>query len=94
MEGQKRLGFIGIVINDRSVAAEVNATLGRFAHVIRARVGVPDTDSSAAVIGLIVEGNNQDLGALTAKLGNLHDVEVESALSKKGCASNTPSLSE
>lgn len=83
MQEEKRLGFIGIVINDRSVAGEVNTTLGQYAHVIRARVGVPDADSSAAVIGLIVEGSNQDLGSLTAKLGNLHNVEVKSALSKK-----------
>ena len=30
MEEDKRLGFIGIVINDRAVAGEVNTTLGLF----------------------------------------------------------------
>jgi len=88
MDEEKRLGFVGIVINDRAVAAEVNATLGLFAHVIKARVGVPDTASPAAVIGLIVEGDNLTLGSLTAKLGNLHGVEVKSALSKKAHSSN------
>jgi len=83
MQEEKRLGFIGIVINNRAVASDVNATLGLYAHVIRARVGVPDADSPAAVIGLIVEGSNQELGSLTAKLGNLSGVEVKSALSKK-----------
>lgn len=90
MEEDKRLGFIGIVINDRAVAGEVNTTLGPYARVIKARVGVPDTDSPAAVIGLIVEGSNQELGALTAKLGNLRGVEVKSALSKKAHSSNDP----
>ena len=52
MDEEKRLGFIGVVINDRAVAAEVNATLGQYAHVIRARIGVPDADTCAAVIGL------------------------------------------
>jgi len=88
MEEDKRLGFIGIVINDRAVAGEVNTTLGLYARVIKARVGVPDTDSPAAVIGLIVEGSNQELGTLTAKLGNLRGVEVKSALSKKAHSSN------
>lgn len=88
MEEEKRLGFIGIVINDRAVAGEVNTTLGLFAQVIKARVGVPDADSLAAVIGLIVEGGNQDLGSLTAKLGNLRGVEVKSALSKKAHPTN------
>ena len=90
MQEEKRLGFIGIVLNDRAVATDVNTTLGQYARVIRARVGVPDADSPAAVIGLIVEGSNQELGSLTAKLGNLSGVEVKSALSKKGHASDLP----
>ena len=79
----KRLGFIGIVLNDRASAADVNRTLGQYARVIRARVGVPDAETSAAVIGLIVEGDNQTLGSLTAKLGNIAGVEVKSALARK-----------
>jgi putative iron-only hydrogenase system regulator len=83
MEEEKRLGFIGIVLNDRTAAEDVNRTLGQYARVIRARIGVPDAETSAAVIGLIVEGDNQALGTLTAKLGNIAGVEVKSALAKK-----------
>ena len=97
MQEDKRLGFIGVVMADRAVAAEVNRTLGLHGHVIRARVGVPDADTAAAVIGLIVEGSNQELGALTARLGNLLGVEVKSALVRKtrsaapeGLPPNTP----
>ena len=80
---ETRLGFIGIVLHDRAVAGTVNAILGQSGRVIRARVGVPDTDTPAAVIGLIVEGSNQALGTLTAKLGNVPGVEVKSALTRK-----------
>lgn len=90
MDGEKRLGFIGIVLNDRAVAGDVNATLGLYARVIRARIGVPDAETSAAVIGLIVEGTNQELGSLTAKLGNLSGVEVKSALTKKSATEPKP----
>ncbi len=83
MDEDKRVGFIGVVLSDRAAAADVNLMLGRYAQVIRARVGVPDADSPAAVIGLIVEGGNQELGALTAQLGNIRGVEVKSALVKK-----------
>lgn len=61
----------------------MNTTLGQYASVIRARIGVPDPETAAAVIGLIVEGNNAALGALTARLGNLPGVEVKGALVKK-----------
>ncbi len=83
METEKRIGFIGVVLGDRSAAGDVNALLSQYAGVIKARIGVPDADSPAAVIGLIVEGGNQTLGSLTAKLGNLPGVEVKSALTKK-----------
>ena len=83
MQADKRVGFIGIVLENRSAAGEVNAILSQNAAVVKARVGVPDLDTASAVIGLIVEGDNLALGSLTAKLGNLPGVEVKSALTRK-----------
>ena len=80
---EKRVGFVGIILEDRSYAAAVNAVISQYASVVRARVGVPDADLEAAVIGLIVQGDDSSLGALTAKLGNLEGVQVKSALAKK-----------
>ena len=94
MDTERRIGFIGIVISDRAAAPEVNLLLGQNASVIKARIGVPDSVSPAAVIGLIVEGDNQALGALTAKLGNLPGVEVKSALTKKKPATETAAAKE
>ena len=82
MNQEIRLGFIGIVMDDRKMADDVNHIIGEYAAVVKARVGVPDVHTQSAVIGLIVEGDNLVLGSLTAKLGNLKDVQVKSALSK------------
>ena len=85
---EERLGFVGIVIHDRSAAEGVNRSLSAFGHIIRGRMGIPDQETGEAVIGLIVRGGNDDLGALTGKLGNLPGVQVKSALTaskeKKG----------
>ncbi len=83
METETRLGFVGIVMENRTVAPQVNALIARYGECVKARIGVPDHESPAGVIGLIVEGNNADIGALTAKLGNLPGVQVKSALTKK-----------
>lgn len=83
MNQEIRLGFIGIVMDDRSVAGDINRIIGEYASVVKARVGVPDNAAQSAVIGLIVEGENLLIGALTAKLGNVRGVQVKSALSKK-----------
>lgn len=78
----KRLGFIGIVMENRAHAAAVNQVISQYASLIRARVGVPDSELDEAVIGLIVRGDDRSLGALTAKLGNIEGVQVKSALSQ------------
>ena len=76
----ERLGFIGIVIEDRAVAKEVNQILSQFGEIIRGRMGIPDQQTGDAVIGLIVKGTNEQLGAMTGRLGNLKGVQVKSAL--------------
>ncbi len=83
MNQEARLGFIGIVMDDRKASTDINRIISEYAAVIKARVGVPDSQTQSGVIGLIVEGDNLTIGALTAKLGNLQGVQVKSALSKK-----------
>lgn len=80
---EQRLGFVGIVLEDRRHAPAVNEILSAHSPLIKARMGVPDSTTDAAVIGLIVEGDDRSLGSLTAKLGNLPGVQVKSALAKK-----------
>lgn len=80
---ETRTGFIGIIIENRERIAEVNSILTAFSDLIRGRIGVPDRESGTAVIGLIVEGNNDQMGAMTGKLGNLRGITVKSAMATK-----------
>ena len=80
---EERLGFVGIVIEDRERAEEVNRVLSQYGAIIRGRIGVPDKDSGLAVIGIIVEGTNEQVGAMTGRLGNLSGVTVKSAMTAK-----------
>ena len=79
MDG-KRLGFVGIVIEERAMAAKVNEILSAFGGIIRGRLGMPAPQTGNGVISLIVEGSNAQLGAMTGRLGNLPGVTVKSAL--------------
>lgn len=78
----KRLGVIGIVIEDRRVVPQVNQILSSHAGMIIGRMGVPLREKNVSVISLIVEGSNDEIGALTGKLGNIEQVTVKSALTK------------
>lgn len=81
--GGTRLGFVGVVVEERCRAEDVNRILSAYGGIIRGRIGIPDQESGLAVIGLVVEGTNDQVGAMTGKLGNLSGVTVKSALTAK-----------
>lgn len=79
----KRLGFIGIVIDNRSVVDEVNHLISEFGEYIIARTGIPYREKEVAVINLTVDIDTDILGKLTGRLGSLPHVTVKSALCKR-----------
>ncbi len=80
---KRRLGFIGIILENRDVhASEVNGLLSEYGHLITARTGVPHCRCGAAVISLIVEASTDEIGELTGRLGSIPGVSVKSMLSK------------
>jgi putative iron-only hydrogenase system regulator len=79
----KRLGFVGIIIEDRLKAAPlVNRILSEYGEEIVARVGLPYKERHCRVITLTVDMSTDELGALTGKLGAVEGVTVRSALAK------------
>lgn len=81
MDAERRLGFIGIVVDSKDHIEEVNRILSRYGSIIRGRIGIPNHEDDTAVIGVITEGTNDEIGALTGKLGNIPGIIVKSALS-------------
>jgi putative iron-only hydrogenase system regulator len=79
-----RIGFVGIIIENRKEHADaVNHVLSEFGKTIVVRTGVPNVRSKYAVITLVVDATNEEIGALTGKLGMIDGVSVKSALSKE-----------
>ena len=83
MDTDIRMGFVGIVVEKKDEIAEVNRVLTLFSDMIRGRIGIPNQADHSAVIGLIVEGTNARIGALTGKRGNIPGITVKSALTAK-----------
>jgi len=83
METDKRLGFVGIIVENRKEnAPKVNEILTAFGDRIVARTGIPYEQRHCAVITLIVDATTDEIGTLTGQLGQIHGVTVKSALSK------------
>jgi putative iron-only hydrogenase system regulator len=80
---EKRLGFVGIVVEERQKSApQVNSILTEFGDLIAGRMGMPYSQKQCSVITLIVDATTDELGRMTGKLGSLPGVSVKSALSK------------
>lgn len=81
---EKRLGFVGIIIEDREKqASQVNKVLSVYGDIIVARTGLPYKEKNCSVIALILDTTTDELGALTGKLGQIAGISVKSALAKE-----------
>lgn len=80
----KRLGFVGIIIEDRKKSAEkVNSILSQFSELILARTGLPHAKDTYSVITLVIDATTDELGMLTGQLGSIPGISVKSGLAKK-----------
>lgn len=80
----KRLGFVGIIIEDREkTSGAVNNILSNFSELILARTGLPNAKENTSVITLVIDATTDELGVLTGQLGNIPGVSVKSGLAKK-----------
>ncbi|WP_340111116.1 TM1266 family iron-only hydrogenase system putative regulator [Maribellus mangrovi] len=80
----KRLGFVGIIIEDREKCAGiVNTILSDFSDLILTRTGLPHIKEKTSVITLVIDATTDELGKLTGKLGSITGVSVKSGLAKK-----------
>ena len=81
---EKRIGIIGIVIDDPKKSAEsVNELLSEFSDIIIGRMGLPYKKRFVSIISIMVDGTNDRIGALSGKLGRIEGVNAKSVLSNK-----------
>lgn len=80
----RRLGFIGIIIDDRELAVDrVNQLISEYGEFLLSRTGTPYREKEVSVISLVVDMDPDTLGSFTGKLGAIPSVSVKSALSKR-----------
>ncbi|MDP4182242.1 MAG: iron-only hydrogenase system regulator [Bacillota bacterium] len=81
MDSNNRIAVIGIVVSNREESAKkVNDILSGFGSIIVGRMGIPYKEKDISVISIIVDGTNDEIGALTGKLGNIPGIKAKVAL--------------
>ena len=79
---EKRIGTVTVLVKDRTVAPQVNTVISQYADIVLARQGLPFRDSAVAVISLIVEGDTNQINALSGKLGRIDNIEAKAVVTK------------
>ena len=79
---EKKLGIIGIVVEDLTKADEVNAVIHEYNDLIVARMGIPYKDRGVSVISLLIDGDTDAMNALTGQIGRIENVTAKSMIQK------------
>ncbi len=82
MSEEKRLGIVGVVVEDLTQAEAVNEVIHDFSGLIVARMGIPYRERGVSVISLLVDGGQDQINALTGRLGRIPDVYAKSMLQR------------
>ena len=77
---EKRLGAAIVLIDAHADVRRVNSLISDHSDLIIGRQGIPMRDRGLNIISLVLEGNTDEIGALTGKLGRLDGVKVKSLL--------------
>jgi putative iron-only hydrogenase system regulator len=78
----KRIGVIGIVVENLEVTSRLNEVLHEYSGLIVGRMGIPYRERGVSIISVIVDGDNDEISAMTGKIGRISGVSVKTALTK------------
>ena len=79
----KRIGTVSIILTNREEQVlNVNRIISDHARIMIGRIGVPYPEKGINIISLIINGDTDEVGSLTGKLGSINGVQVKSVLAK------------
>ncbi|ADO82268.1 TM1266 family iron-only hydrogenase system putative regulator [Ilyobacter polytropus] len=78
----ERIATLSVFIEKKESVKKVNDILSEFSELIISRMGIPYREKRVSVIVLILDGTNEDMSALSGRIGNLEGVSVKTAVKK------------
>jgi putative iron-only hydrogenase system regulator len=84
MNTDKRLGVIAVILErPQEVQEKVNGLISEFSRIVVGRMGIPHRERQVGVLSLIVDGAEDEINALTGRLGNINGVNAKATMTKK-----------
>ena len=79
---QNRIALIGIVVNDEQSVEPLNKILHDYKDFIVGRMGIPYRDRGVNIISVVIDAPNDQISALTGRIGMLDGVTAKALYSK------------
>ena len=78
---ETRVAVIGIIVENNGATARINEILSEYNQYIIGRMGLPYRKRGISIISIAVDAPQNDISAMTGKLGRLEGVTVKTAYS-------------
>ncbi len=82
MDEDTRIAVIGIIVENKDKAEEVNALLHQYGQYIIGRMGLPYQKRNMSIISIVMDAPSDVISALSGKLGKLPGVSSQALYTK------------
>ena len=79
---ESRVAVIGIIVEDKNKADEVNSLLHQYSEYIIGRMGLPYRERKVSIISVIIDASSDVISALSGKLGRIPGVSTQALYTK------------
>ena len=80
---EKRIAVMAIIVEDRGAVEELNSLLHEYGEYIIGRMGIPYREKGVSVMSVAIDAPQNEISALSGKIGKLQGVTVKTAYSTK-----------
>ena len=80
--GIYRVATIGIIVEESASVEALNAVLHDYAQYIVGRMGIPYRHRGISVICIVMDAPQEEISALSGKIGRLPGISAKTAYSK------------
>lgn len=81
MSKDTRVAVISIIVENESVTQKINEILHEYRAYIIGRMGIPYRDKGISIISVAVDAPQQEISALSGKIGRLPGISAKTAYS-------------
>ncbi|HHT98405.1 MAG TPA: iron-only hydrogenase system regulator [Clostridiales bacterium] len=79
---ENRIALIGIIVENKEAAINLNLILHEYGQYIIGRMGIPYPEKDINIISIAINANNNIISSISGKLGMLPGVNVKTIYSK------------